>query len=58
METVTFTYTNSFDGETNTITVNKTDENGFFTPDICEVFMDFMNAIGYSKENVLKCFKE
>ena len=56
METIEMKYTFDADGETRKIKAVKCDEDGLHDTDICEMFMDFMQSVGFSEQNVLKYF--
>ena len=59
METIEFKYCfkdgNNDCQEVRTI---KRDENGLHDYDICEMFEDFMRAVGFSERSIMKYFKE
>ncbi len=60
METVRFWYT--FEDETGDMPTHDTDmsirrESGLMVDDVCETFLTFMVAAGYSEESVIKYFK-
>jgi hypothetical protein len=40
------------------VTLSKRDENGLHDYDVCEMFVDFMNSVGFSEENVFRYFNE
>ena len=42
--------------DTKKIVVNREAENGLSDSAVCEMFLDFMNSIGYSEENVFGYF--
>ena len=59
METIKFTYAfDDGDNDEKTVLLKKSDEDGIHDYDICEMFIDFMNAVGFSEENVFKYFSE
>ena len=52
-----YSYRND-NGEEKFITTSKQSENTLRDYDICEMFIDFMDSVGFSKENVLGYFRE
>ena len=55
MEHIDFTYI--FKGNDSTemsVHVSKNEEKGISGNDVCELFLNFMEAIGYSRENIVK----
>ena len=40
------------------ITISKRNEDGLHDYDVCEMFVDFMNSVGFSEENVFRYFNE
>lgn len=60
MERIKFTYTfaDEKDGHLKEIHCTKENENGIIDADICEMFLDFMNSVGFSEDNVFRFFKE
>jgi hypothetical protein len=40
------------------VTISKRDEDGLHDYDVCEMFVDFMNSVGFSEENVFRYFNE
>ena len=46
----------SYDEKTVSVVRNSVD--GLHDYDVCEMFMDFMNSIGFSEENIFKYFNE
>lgn len=59
MERIEFNYVfRDDDNEEKMITVTKRNEDGLHDYDVCEMFMDFMNAIGFSEENIFRYFNE
>ena len=40
------------------VTISKRNEDGLHDYDICEMFVDFMNSVGFSEENVFRYFNE
>lgn len=40
------------------VTVSKRNEDGLHDYDVCEMFVDFMNSVGFSEENVFRYFNE
>lgn len=45
-------------GEEKMVTASKRNEDRLYDYDICEMFVDFMNSVGFSKDNVFKYFQE
>lgn len=41
-----------------TVSVVRNSVNGLHDHDVCEMFMDFMNSIGFSEGNIFKYFNE
>ena len=62
MEKIQFSYTyDEGDGsEVRQVNFQKadTEDRGLMATDICEMFVDFMNSVGFSEENVFRYFKE
>lgn len=58
METIEMKYTFNADGDTRKIKVAKYDEDGLHDANVCEMFMDFMQSVGFSEENILKYFRD
>lgn len=61
MERISFTYSfTDEDGEEHMISASKRDKNneGIRDYEVCEMFEDFMRAVGFSENNVLKYFQE
>ena len=62
MEKIKFTYTfeDSDCNDERKIVMKKEDEfeSGLHDYDVCEMFFDFMRAVGFSEKNVLKYFQE
>ena len=59
MERIEFNYSyHDEDGEEKMITASKRNEDGLHDYDICEMFLDFMNSVGFSEENVFRYFNE
>jgi hypothetical protein len=40
------------------VTLSKRNEDGLHDYDVCEMFVDFMNSVGFSEENVFRYFNE
>ena len=40
------------------VTISKRNEDGLHDYDVCEMFVDFMNSVGFSEENVFRYFNE
>ena len=40
------------------VTLSKRKEDGLHDYDVCEMFVDFMNSVGFSEENVFRYFNE
>lgn len=59
MERIEFTY-NYHDekGEEKIVTVAKRNEDGLQDYDICEMFVDFMNSVGFSEDNIFRYFQK
>ena len=45
-------------GEEKFVTMSKQNEDSLCDYDICRMFIDFMDSVGFSKENVLRNFRE
>jgi len=59
MEHIEFTYVfKDKDSEEKAIHFSKREETGILDHEVCELFLDFMESIGYSKENIFKYFQE
>ena len=59
METITLNYVfNCDDGDTKEVCMKKEVPMGIHDYDVCEMFLDFMRAVGFSEENVFRYFKE
>ena len=61
MERINFTYMfTDENGEERMISASKCDKNneGIRDYEVCEMFEDFMRAVGFSENNVLKYFQE
>ena len=56
METVEFKYCYKDGEEVKEIHICKENEDGFHDYDVCEMFLDFMQSVGFSEENVFKYF--
>ena len=56
METVEFKYCYKDGEETKEIHICKKNEAGLHDYDVCEMFLDFMQSVGFSEENVFKYF--
>lgn len=59
MEQIKLIYLFGADEDKREINFSQTsDDMGLNGSEICEMFFDFMQAVGFSKENVLKYFRE
>ena len=58
MEHIEFKYCFEEDGEVKEVKVIKEKEEGLHDYDVCEMFLDFMQSVGFSEENVFKYFNE
>ena len=59
MERIELNYSYHDDnGEEKFVTVSKHDENGLHDYDICEMFVDFMNSVGFSEKNIFGYFQK
>ncbi len=59
MERIEFNYSyRDENGEEKMVTVSKLNEDGLHDVDICEMFVDFMNSVGFSENNIFKYFQE
>lgn len=57
MEMIEFKYCfKDGDDEVKEIKICKRNEEGLHDYDVCEAFMDFMQSVGFSEENVFKYF--
>ena len=56
METIEFKYCYKDGEEAKEIHVCKKNEDGLHDYDVCEMFLDFMQSVGFSEENVFKYF--
>ena len=45
-------------GEEKFVTMSKQNEDSLCDYDVCRMFIDFMDSVGFSKENVLGYFRE
>ena len=52
-----YCYRDENDEEKN-VTVSKRNEDGLHDYDVCEMFVDFMNSVGFSEENIFRYFNE
>ena len=52
-----YCYRDENDEET-IVTISKRNEDGLHDYDVCEMFVDFMNSVGFSEENVFRYFNE
>ena len=58
MERIEFNYTyHSGDGEEKLVSSSRRSEDGVKTVDICEMFIDFMESVGFDEESILKYFR-
>lgn len=59
MERIEFNYSyRDENGEEKMVTTSKRNEDGLHDYDICEMFVDFMNSVGFSESNVFRYFQE
>ena len=59
MERIEFNYSyRDENGEEKMVTASKRNEDGLHDYDICEMFVDFMNSVGFSEDNVFRYFQE
>ena len=59
MERIEFNYSyRDENGEEKMVTASKRNEDGLHDCDICEMFVDFMNSVGFSEENIFKYFNK
>lgn len=59
MERVEFSYIFTVNGiERRIFFTDGADADGLNSRDVCEMFLDFMQAAGFTKENILDYFKE
>jgi len=56
MESIEFRYCYNEDNEVKTVAVNKNDVEGLHDYEVCELFLEFMNSVGFSEENVYNYF--
>ena len=57
MERISFQYVlDDNDGEEKFVRCNRNDEDGLKDYDICEMFLDFMESVGFSESNILRYF--
>lgn len=40
------------------VTVSRRNEDGLHDYDVCEMFVDFMNSVGFSEDNVFRYFQK
>lgn len=52
MEKISFSYT--LDGDQ--VIINKSTEDGLSATDMCDAFVDFMRALGFSEERIAEYF--
>ena len=59
MERIEFNYSyRDENDEEKMVTASKRNEDGLHDYDICEMFVDFMNSVGFSEENIFRYFQE
>lgn len=58
MEGIEFRYCFKDGDEVKEVNACKKAENGLHDSDVCRIFLDFMKSAGFSKESVLKHFKD
>lgn len=58
MEKIVFSYKFSGDGEEKVVELHKNEDDGIRDEDVCEMFCDFMSAVGFSMDNVMRYFQE
>ena len=58
MENIEFRYCFKEDDEVKEFNFCKKAENGLHDYEVCEIFLDFMNSVGFSQENVFKYFND
>ena len=57
MERIEFTYIyRDDDGEEKTVSIAQRNDDGLRDCDVCEMFVDFMNSVGFSEDNVFRYF--
>ena len=56
MEFIEFRYLHNNEGENLEIKSTKTEAGGFGVEDICRIFMDFMESIGYTADEIYREF--
>ena len=44
--------------DTKTVVLHREDTDGLTDTSVCEMFVDFMNSVGYSENNVFNYFNE
>ena len=58
MERIEFNYSyHDEDGEEKIVTVSRRNEDGLHDYAVCEMFVDFMNSVGFSEDNVFRYFQ-
>lgn len=58
MERIEFNYTyHSEDGEEKLISSSQRNESGVKSADICAMFIDFMESVGFDEESIMKYFR-
>ena len=59
MERIEFSYVfRDGDEDEKMVTATKRNEDGLCATDVCEMFLDFMNSVGFSEKNVFDFFRE
>lgn len=59
MERILFQYVlENNSGEEKFVQCNRNDEDGLKDYDICEMFLDFMESVGFSEDNIFRYFNE
>lgn len=59
METIKMVYQFTDDnGDKHTVMCDRNREDGFKDSEVCEMFEQFMNSVGFSESNVYKYFNE
>ena len=57
MENITFSYNFDNDGDEKEVILTK-NADGLHDYDICEMFVNFMNSVGFSEDNVFRYFQK
>lgn len=58
MEKIHFSYSFKDEGHSERVVdLGRSEEDGIYCDDVCELFLDFMKSVGYSEENIYEFFR-